>query len=337
MLTKKENYLRVLRGEIPEYIPEYTFGKMPGDTEEPTNWIVEPIVLRGERTATGRKDIWGVEYVATYETGGASLPKPNDFVLEDITKWRDVVKAPDISDVDWEKAIKKQMDELNVDRSQTTVAFNLHFGYFQQLMALMGFTEGLMAMIEEPEEVKALLDYLCTFYCTVAEKSIDYIQPDVYTIMDDTAAWANPFISPEMYRELIKPFHDRQLKFGRDRGLPITMHDCGRCEDFIEDWREIGVTAWDPAQTSNDLDAIKKKYGRSFVISGGWDASGELALPGKTDEDIYISVKETFDRLAPGGGYCFCGGFIGPVDDENTKHRNKVLRAAVRELGSRYY
>ena len=30
MLTEKENYLRVLHGEIPEWIPSYTFGKMPG-------------------------------------------------------------------------------------------------------------------------------------------------------------------------------------------------------------------------------------------------------------------------------------------------------------------
>ena len=30
-------------------------------------------------------------------------------------------------------------------------------------MAFMGFTEGLCAMAEEPEEVYALFDYMCDF------------------------------------------------------------------------------------------------------------------------------------------------------------------------------
>ena len=43
----------------------------------------------------------------------------------------------------------------------------MHAGYFQNLMAFMGFTEGLLAMYEEPEEVYALFDYICSFYCEV--------------------------------------------------------------------------------------------------------------------------------------------------------------------------
>ena len=61
-----------------------------------------------------------------------------------------MIKAPDISDIDWESMVKKKMDALNIDRSQTAVAFNMHFGYFQSLMAFMGFNEGLCAMYEEP-------------------------------------------------------------------------------------------------------------------------------------------------------------------------------------------
>ena len=79
MLTPKENYLKVLHGEIPEWIPQYTFGKMPGDTKEPPTALLEPPILIEHRLNGGGKDHWGVEYVPTYETGGALLPKPNDF------------------------------------------------------------------------------------------------------------------------------------------------------------------------------------------------------------------------------------------------------------------
>ena len=63
MLTEKENYLRVLHGEIPEWIPSYTFGKMPGSDVDPANIIVEPPILCEHRDNGGGKDHWGVEHV----------------------------------------------------------------------------------------------------------------------------------------------------------------------------------------------------------------------------------------------------------------------------------
>ena len=335
MLTPKENYLRVLHGEIPEWIPMYTFGKMPGDTVEPPTQLIEPAIIIEHRINGGGKDHWGVEYVPTYETGGALLPKPNDFILDDITKWRDVIKAPSLDNVDWEAMAKKQL--ATVDRSQTAVAFGLHVGYFQNLMAFMGFTEGMMAMYEEPEEVSALMEYMCDFYCAVAEKCIDYYKPDIFTMMDDTAAWANPFISLDMYREFLKPVYDRQAKFGRDRGLPITFHNCGKCEIFVDDMVDFGVTAWDPAQTCNDLHAVQEKYGRKLVIMGAWDGRGRLLEPDVTDEEIRESAKKSIDTYGKNGGYVFLGNFLGPVDDMEVKRKNKVLHDFVAEYGMHYY
>jgi len=337
MLTEKENYLMLLRGEQPEWVPVYTFGAPPGSKTAVPNQMVEPPILCEFRMKGGGRDVWGVEFVPTRETGNALIPKPGDFILKDIRQWRDVIKAPDISGIDWETMIRKQMDDLNVDRSQTAIAFNMHFGYFQQLMAFMGFSEGLCAMYEEPEEVYELFDYLCTFYCTIAEKTLLYYKPDVFVLMDDTAAWGNPFISPQMYHDLVLPFHDRQAKFGRDLGIPITMHNCGKSECFIDDWLSIGVCMWDPAQTCNDLDAVKKKYGNRLVIAGGWDARGRLAEPDVTEEEIRASVQDVMDRLAPGGGYAFCGGFLGPIDDPEVQRKNAILYRAVNEIGRSFY
>ena len=337
MLTEKENYLRVLHGEIPEWIPTYTFGKAPGATKEPPTALLEPPLIIEHRLKGGGKDIWGVEYVPTYETGNALLPKPNDFILDDITKWRDVIKAPSLEGIDWEQMAKKHMEMVQLDRSQTALAFGLHVGYFQNLMAFMGFTEGMMAMFEEPEEVAALFDYLCTFYCEVAEKVIDYYKPDIYTMMDDTAAWANPFVSPDMYEELLYPVYDRQAKFGRDRGLPITFHNCGKCECFVDMMHDFGVTAWDPAQTCNDLLAIKEKYGRDLVLMGCWDARDRLLDADVTDEEIRESVKHSIDTYGKDGGYVFLGGYLGPNDDMEVKRKNAVIMETVAEYGMHYY
>ncbi len=337
-MTGKENYMRMIRGQMPAWVPMYSFGKAPGDEDVPAMGSLFPSPIGGEmRTQGPSKDIFGVTFVPAAEAGGAKIPEPNNFILDDITKWRDIVKVPDLSDVNWEMTAKKDLENSGIDRSQTAVILGLHFGYFQRLVAFMGFSEGLIAMFEEPEEVKALNSYLCDFYVDILEKSIDYYKPDILNICDDTAAWANPFISPEMHRELIKPFHARQCEVGTRRGIPIEMHNCGRCEDFIEDWRDFGVVAWNPAQISNDLLAIKKKYGRSLLIQGGWDIVGELSNPDVSEEVVKASVKESIDKYAPDGGYVFCGGFLGAIGDEKVPVKNRWLKEAVKEYGRHFY
>ncbi|MBE6913499.1 MAG: veratrol--corrinoid protein metyltransferase [Ruminococcaceae bacterium] len=337
MLKPKENYLKILNGEVPEWVPSYTLFPNPDDVRSCPNVLIEPTPLSEHRIRRGGKDIWGVPYVGCDEAAGAILPEPNKFILEDITKWRDVIKAPDLSDIDWEQLAKKDIERTGIDREYTAVAYNTHMGYFQLLMSFMGFTNGLTALCEEPEECKALLEYISDFYCDVIERSIDFYQPDIYTMMDDTAAWASPFISMDMYKEFFYPLYDRQAKFARDRGIPITFHNCGKSMSFMEEVHKIGVVAWDPAQCCNDLDAFKKKYGSSYVICGGWIGRDSLLGDDVTDEQIYESVRETMNRFAKGGGYIWCGGFLGAVGDEKIARKNAVVRRAVREIGADFY
>ena len=337
MLTEKENYLMMLNGEQPEWVPHLSPMPIPGSTKPPATRMVEPPIINPQRVNNGGPDIWGVNYVPTYETGEAILPEPDNFILRDIRQWRDVIKAPDFSGVDWESMVKKHLEEIGIDRRQTSLTLALHFGYFQHLMSFMGFTEGLAAMIEEPDEVMDLFTYLCDFFMDVADKVIDLYKPDIINMADDTAAWGASFISPKMYKEMIAPFHDRWAKKGRDRGLKIDMHNCGKCEDILDSLVEMGVNIWEPAQTCNDLAAVKAKYGNKLAIGGGWDGRGRLLSPDVTDDEIVASIEETFKKLAPGGGFAWSGGFLGPLDDEEIKRKNGVLRAAAERLAHSFY
>ena len=239
MLSPKENLLRMYRGELPEYLPRGGFRefkcsafidvKKPGCT----------------------RDEFGVEYTGKEDVfGGAPIPYPGHYVLDDITKWRDKIKAPDLSHIDWEALAAKDLKDI--DRSTTGVVF--YWGMiFQRLADFMGFTEGLCAIAEEPEECYALYEYLCDYNCEVLKNVCHYYKPDAVCIPDDTATARAPFISPQAYKDLVKPFHAREAEIVLNSGSHIDMHDCGHCEAFIDDWMDFGVTAWNPAQTSNDL------------------------------------------------------------------------------------
>ena len=340
MLTEKENYLMCLRGECPEWVPNYTFDVNPFSDTPVCNVKVMPEFVTQFRINNGGRDIWGVNWVSTESTAGALIPEPNNFLLDidDMDHWQDIVKAPDISDIDFESMYKRDLKRTKIDRRNSTLGLNLHVGYFQQLVALMGFENGMMAMYECPDEVKELLNYICDFYTEFTVKCMDYYQPDVISLEDDTAAWASPFISPEMYREFLLPLYARQAKPSMERGALLTMHNCGKAGCYLDDLIAIGVRMWEPAQTSNDLDAIKKKYGNKIVLGGGWDARGRLLEPDCTDEEIYESVRDSMNRLAPGGGYCFCGGFLGAADQmDECIRRNLIVQKAVKEIGHSFY
>ncbi len=338
-LTPKENYLRCLDGGVPEYVPLFSFGPMPGDTEPVCNILMMPEILAQHRGGSN-VDVWGVTWVGNAEGNNGRLPEPGNFILDDITRWRDVIKAPDFSHVDWEAMIKKQLDgyaAMGCTRETTAISLDLHFGFFMDLVSFMGFENAMIAMYEEPEEVAALMDYLCTFFESVAEKVVPILQPDIIALADDACSERSPFISEELYRTLVLPYHDRIARFGRDRGLHIAMHCCGRADEFVQDWVDIGVDHWNPAQTSNDLDGIKKKYGNRLVLQGCFDGRHRLSEPDVTEEELRQAVRDTFDRYAVGGGYCWAGNIMGLPGDEQTRWKNSVMKDEARKYGAVFY
>ena len=344
-LTPKENLLRLFSGEIPEWVPSYSYyGPLPGVEEDPPNMSVMNSVLMGNMQPGGPpsgefKDIWGVPYESVEAVGGFPLPKPGCFILDDVTKWRDVIKAPDFSRVDWESVAKADLEKLNYSRDNVALFYNpCGMGFFLQLMAFMGFNEGLCAMYEEPDEVKELFDYMHGFYFGIASKYFEYVKPDVLSLGDDTASERAPFISPELFRELLLPYYDDYARLARNRGIPINFHNCGKSGVFFNDLVRIGITSWEPVQLSNDILEIQKKFGRRLVIGGGWEGRGHLLNPDVTDEEIRESVRVAIDAYAPNGGFMFAGAFTpGSTNDERTKHKNEVLQREVYEYGHKFY
>ncbi|MCL1802418.1 MAG: veratrol--corrinoid protein metyltransferase [Eubacteriaceae bacterium] len=311
-ITPKENYLRLSRGELPDYLP---MGFVQGVPSSSNVGFADLFVVKGATAfgvgkpavppMTEWTDKWGIPYVANEETNFAALPKPGAFLLDDVRKWDKVVKHPEMPErIDWEAMAAEAT--AHVDRSVTAV--NALFSGqtpFQTFVAFMGFTEGLIALYEEPEACEEMINYIADFYMPIAEKSIEYIKPDILTISDDTASRQGPFFSMDIYRRIFKPVYERWAKPATDMGLPITFHNCGRCEDQLEDLYEIGVRYWNPAEAVNDLVEVKRKFNNRMVISGGWSFS---PTPDISETDVREHVRATIDRLAPGGGYIFSGG-----------------------------
>ena len=314
-ITPKENYLMMLRGEIPEFVPSHyePAGEMIADE------LLAPVSAPNGPIVTP----YGVTYVGSEANGWGALPKPGEILLEDITKWRDVIHNPDLSHRDWEGYYKKQLE--GKDRQNKTLA--VHGGdYFLTLVSFMGFEGALYALYEEPEEVKALLEYVSEFYLEVMKQQIYWCRPDIYQIMDDDSAYRAPFFSLEMYREFFKPMHKKHADLALENGMMIERHDCGRCEQFIDDWLELGIRGWNPAQVSNDLKSIKKKYTGKLTLNGCWDNQGLLGSPEVPEETLREALEEYVDTFAPGGTFFYSPMVGGKPDDPRVKAKNDIIR-----------
>jgi len=313
-MTPKENYLRLLSGEIPEFVPSYIEMHSQPVREE----LLTPQAAPDGPIVTSL----GIKYVGSEDLNFGAMPAPNEIIIDDITKWREQLKIRDVTGRDWEGYYKKISESL--DRENMCIQID-GGDYFLTLASLMSFEGALLAIHEEPEEVLALLTHISEFYTMVLKKQLYYLKPEVYVLMDDDSAYRAPFFSVETYREIFKPFHKLHADIVLDAGCYINRHDCGKCEQFIDDWLEIGVREWNPAQITNDLKGIKKKYGDRLVLSGCWDGQPWLGKRADRNE-LQDAIVEYTDTFAPGGGFTFCAMMSGHVDDPIANANREIVK-----------
>ena len=115
-LTPKQNLMRMFDGELPEYLPMYDFW----------GWGCGLPMQTGKKSADGYPiDEFGIEYTTTSASMGGMMPVPGRVLLEDITKWRDVIKTPDISDWDWEKLAKDALKDKDWEHNPVVLVSSL--------------------------------------------------------------------------------------------------------------------------------------------------------------------------------------------------------------------
>ena len=326
-LTPRENYLRMLNHEIPEYVPSSYDNFRDMVSEE----LLTPVFAPGGKVITS----FGVEYLGSPEFGYGATPNPNKIICPDITEWDKYIIKPDVSNRDWEAYYKPQ--EERWDRKNHLLSIG-GGDYWLTAVSFMGFEDTVIAMYEEPDCFKEMLEYVSEFYIEVMKQEIYYCKPDLFGMMDDDSAYQAPFFSVDMYREFLKPLQQKHIDLAKENGMLVTRHDCGKCEQFIPDWVEMDVRAWNPAQVSNDLVGIKKKFGNAIAIEGGWDTQGPLGRGDCDIDTLKEALVEYVDTFAPGGGFTFSAHLSGVNQkDPGVIERNKVIRDFYEDYVRNYY
>jgi uroporphyrinogen decarboxylase len=175
---------------------------------------------------------------------------------------------------------------------------------------LRGMTEFYMDLAIRPEFAHALLDRLADFQIELTSFVIERIGQyiDVVKVADDIGTQRSLMISPDMYREFIKPRQAALYKNIREKsGCPLLLHACGSIRAIIPDLIEIGVDALNPIQVSAkgmDPRSLKETFGGKITFWGGGIDTQEV-LPTGTPQQIEEEVHQNMEIFKPGGGYIF--------------------------------
>lgn len=175
------------------------------------------------------------------------------------------------------------------------------------LLCLRGPEQFFMDMLLNKPFVKALFekltDLLVKFYKNYLDAVGDYI--DVIMVSDDLGGENGPLISPELYRELLKPFQKKLWQsIKNNTEAYLFHHSCGSVYRVIPDLIEIGVDILNPVQVAaKDMDTkrLKEEFGNKIAFWGGIDT--QRVLPFGSPEDVENEVIKRIADLAPGGGY----------------------------------
>lgn len=124
----------------------------------------------------------------------------------------------------------------------------------------------------------------------------DYIQ--LIQMGDDLGTQDGPQLSPDMYRELIKPRHKTIYQYVKQHSkVYVFLHTCGSVYQLISDFIDEGVDVLNPVQTSAaqmDPRKLKSEYGDKITFWGG-GCDTQSVLPRGTPDEIAAHVKERID------------------------------------------
>ena len=288
-MTRREQLLQVYQqkniGYVPCFYADFDFSR-PEDINE--------------RREQGGTDWFGVEWEFVPEAL-APMVKPGTKRLKDITKWKEELVFPDLTAVDWEAAAAKETAKW--DRENKLSFMMLINGMFERTHALMGFEDAMVAMYEEPECYKELVDAITDYKIEVIKIIGKYYKPDVLCFHDDYGANDRMLISPALWEEFFKETLRRVIEETKRQGIIYEQHSCGYIEPIFEQLVELGIQAIDPLQASNPVRQLKDKYQDRITFLGGYDTQNTFDKAGVTEEEIRKEARDTLYKLAPGGSF----------------------------------
>ncbi|MGD9517890.1 MAG: uroporphyrinogen decarboxylase family protein [Armatimonadota bacterium] len=328
-MTHRERWLRHLRFEPVDYIPDEEFGywdntfrrwHREGLPEEinnnsiadqyfgfaprayvPINMGLIPTFEYKVLEDAGRyrvvQDGSGV-ISKVFTDGTDTIPTYLDFPLKGRREWEELFKprldptTPGRYPADWDAHVARLRDA----DAPVVVGGGSLFGWLRDWA---GF-EGIALMVyDDPQLFEDMVEHLCWFITTLLERAVRDIKTiDASAFWEDMCYRAGCIISPKTFRRYLTPRYKRITDLLAKAGCHINYLDCdGNIMGVIDCWAEGGINCMFPVEVAAGSDPleIRRKYGHDVLMLGGVNkralAAGREAIDAELRR-IEAAVKE---------------------------------------------
>jgi uroporphyrinogen-III decarboxylase len=149
------------------------------------------------------------------------------------------------------------------------------------------------------------MDWVDSYHSTGQEPIIEMaaqIGIDVIGLEGDLASEENTMMSPEHYREFVKPYQLEIVEHTHRLGLKIFKHSDGSMWPILDDHMEVGFDGFHPIQPDcMDISEVKAHTAGKLCLIGNIDCRALLC--DGSEEEVEATVKKTIAVAAPVGGY----------------------------------
>ena len=112
--------------------------------------------------------------------------------MPDISEWREVIKWPDLDEIDFQEMGEMNKEYLGTDKANQ---LGIQLGLWERMMCLMDVDNAAMALVDEDveEDVIAFLDKLSDMYVDYIGRVIKVCHIDSVMLHDDWGTQNGPF------------------------------------------------------------------------------------------------------------------------------------------------
>lgn len=229
-----------------------------------------------------------------------TTPEHVDFTVKEREDWKKVkpLLTPDPRRINFEAYRKAKAEAAAAGRFFVWSGVNV----FESIHPVCGHENMLVGMALDPDWVRDMAE-------TYADLAIELQKmlfeqegwPDGIWYYEDMGYKGSPFMSPAMYREIIKPSHIKTIGFAKEHGLPVIMHSCGFVEPLLPDMIDAGIDCLQVIEIKAGMDLLKlhRLYGDKIAFMGGIDVrtlySNDREIIRRELESKIPVVKEGFN------------------------------------------
>ena len=254
------------------------------------------------------RDEWGLTWRRIDHGGGVYGYEITRHPLADASDPSEIENHdwPDFTQASIYAGLRDQVEQLRgTDYALAgSYAMGSLFGVFWYLRGMDHF---FMDLVMNPELAHVLMSRSTEI---LQQKMVRFLEQtgdalDVFCLCGDLGTQQSLLISPELFREMIKPYlKDAITKARSYTDAKILYHTCGNVYPLVEDLIDCGVDILNPVQVSAvgmDPARLKQEFGDRLVFWGGIDT--QHVLPEGSETDVEAEVRLRIEQMGGGGGY----------------------------------